>query len=144
MIAVDSNILIYSQRKDSPFYEAADRELTKLAEGGRVWAIPWPCLHEFLAIVTHPRIYQPPTPLDDALLQVEYWLESPRLELIGESGDYWPVLKELLHKGKITGPRIHDAKIIAICLQNGVKTLWSADRDFSRVEGLEIVNPLVK
>lgn len=143
MIAVDSNILIYAHRKDSPFYEAADRELTKLVEGGRVWAIPWPCLHEFLAIVTHPRIYTPPTPLEDALIQVEYWMESPRLEMIGESGDYWPVLKELLQKGKITGPRIHDAKIIAACLQNGVKTLWSADRDFVRLKGLDIQNPLL-
>lgn len=144
MIAVDSNILIYAQRKDSPFYEAADRELTKLAEGGQIWAIPWPCLHEFLTIVTHPRIYTLPTPLEDALLQVECWLESPRLELIGESGDYWPVLKDLLQKGKIVGPRIHDAKIIAVCKQNGVKILWSADRDFTRVEGLEIKNPLIR
>lgn len=143
MIAVDANILIYAHRKDSAFHEAADRELTRLVEGGRVWAIPWPCLHEFLAIVTHPGIYHPPTPLADALIQVECWLESPHLELIGESGDYWPVLKGLLEKGKMVGPRVHDARIAAVCVQNGAKVLWSADRDFSRVEGLEIVNPLV-
>lgn len=143
MIAVDSNILVYAHRRDSPFHEAADRELTQLSEGGSVWAIPWPCLHEFLGVVTHPRIYDPPTPLPEALIQVECWLESPRLELIGESGDYWPVLKSLLEKGKITGPRIHDARIMAVCLQNGVKTLWSADRDFTRMGGIEIRNPLI-
>lgn len=143
MIAIDSNILVYGHRRDSPFHEAADRELTQLAEGGRIWAIPWPCLHEFVAVVTHPRIYDPPTPLPEALSQVECWLASPRLELIGESGDYWPVLKGLLEKGKITGPRIHDARIMAICLQNGVKTLWSTDRDFTRMEGIEIRNPLI-
>ena len=143
MIAVDSNILVYAQREDSHFNTKAKAAVTDLAEGNRPWAIPWPCIHEFLTIVTHPRIYTPPTSLENALLQVECWIESPGLELIGESGDYWPVLKGILSKGKITGPRIHDAKIMAVCLQNGVKTLWSADRDFSRVEGLEIRNPLI-
>ena len=71
MIAVDTNILVYSHRSDSPFHQAADKALTDLAESGELWAIPWPCIHEFLAIVTHPRIYDPPTPLADAIAQVE-------------------------------------------------------------------------
>jgi len=79
MIAVDTNILVYSHRSDSPFHKAADKALTDLAESGDLWAIPWPCIHEFLAIVTHPRIYDPPTPLTDAIEQVECWLEVPTL-----------------------------------------------------------------
>ncbi len=144
MIALDTNILVYSQREDSPFHLQAKKAITGLVEESRAWAIPWPCLHEFLAVLTHPRIFSPPTPLEDALQQVDNWFESPHLELIGESGDYWPVIKQILLKGKITGPRIHDAKIIAICQQNGVKTLWSADRDFTRAAGIEIVNPLLR
>jgi hypothetical protein len=46
---------------------------------------PWPCLHEFLAVVTHPRIYVPPTPLAQAIDQVDAWLESPTLVLLAES-----------------------------------------------------------
>jgi predicted nucleic acid-binding protein len=38
---------------------------------------------------------------------------------------------------------VHDAKIVAICQQHGVEKLWSADRDFSRFQGMEIVNPLL-
>jgi hypothetical protein len=143
MIAVDTNILVYAQREESPFHSPAKKVVTDLAEGSQLWAIPWPCLHEFIVVITHPRIYTPSTPLDDVLKQIDYWLESPHLVLIGESGDYWPGFKELLRKGRITGPRIHDAKIMAVCLQNGVKTLWSADRDFTRMEGLEIRNPLI-
>lgn len=63
MIAVDTNILVYAHREDSLFHEQAYACLESLANGGAPWAIPWPCLHEFLAIVTHPRIYRPPTPL---------------------------------------------------------------------------------
>ena len=67
MIAVDTNVLIYAHREDSPWHAAALQALTGLAEGRSAWAIPWPCVHEFLAIVTHPRFYRPPTPLAIAI-----------------------------------------------------------------------------
>ena len=135
MIAVDTNILIYAHREDSPFYEPAYRVLSALAEGTAMWAIPWPCLHEFLAIVTHPRIYAPPTPLARAFDQVEAWLESPTLTLLAESADHWSVLRKLLAGGRIVGPQVHDGRVAALCLQHGVRELWSADRDFSRFTG---------
>jgi len=71
LIAVDSNILVYAHREDTPWHQAADTRGMTLAEIRSPWAIPWPCLHEFLAIVTHPRFYNPPTPLPTALDQVE-------------------------------------------------------------------------
>ena len=85
MIAVDTNVLIYAHREDSPWHAAALEALTGLAEGRSAWAIPWPCLHEFLAIVTHPRIHRPPTPLAIAIDQVSAWLESPTLVRLGEN-----------------------------------------------------------
>ncbi|HTG57884.1 MAG TPA: hypothetical protein VMG63_00510 [Terriglobia bacterium] len=54
MIAVDTNILVYSHREESLWHQAAFALIAELAEGRAAWAIPWPCLHEFLAIVTHP------------------------------------------------------------------------------------------
>ena len=53
MIAVDASILVYSVREDSPRHGAVLACLGSLAEGGATWAIPWPCIHEFLAVVTH-------------------------------------------------------------------------------------------
>ncbi|MBI3843677.1 MAG: PIN domain-containing protein [Planctomycetes bacterium] len=143
MIAVDTNLLVYAHREDSAWHAAADRCVTGLAESGRDWAIPWPCIHEFLAITTHPKIFSPPTPLADALEQVSCWLECPTLVLIGEAPEYWPILSSVLRSGKIIGPRIHDARVAAICQQHGIEELWSADRDFGRVTGLAVRNPLV-
>ena len=143
MIAVDTNILIYAHREDSPFHDPASKRMTELAEGSSTWAIPWPCVHEFLAIVTHPRIYAPPTPLPRALDQVAAWLESSTLVLLAESADHWLVLRSLLASGRIAGPQVHDARIVALCQQHGVRELWSADRDFNRFTGLAVVNPLV-
>jgi len=144
MIAVDTNILVYAHREDSPFHTAAARRVAELAEGSAGWAIPWPCLHEFLAIVTHPRIYDPPTPPAAALDQVDAWLEAPSLALLAEAEEYWTLLRSLVMAGRVTGPRVHDARIAALCRLHGVRELWSADRDFSRFPDLAVTNPLTR
>ena len=142
MIAVDTSILVYASHRDSPWHDAAGKQLTGLAESGASWAIPWPCVHEFLSIVTNPRIYRPPMPLSDALTQVESWMACPTLHLLGESAGYWPRLRALMESGKVAGGLTHDARIAAICIHHGVDTLRSADRDFSRFRGLKVRNPL--
>ena len=143
MIALDTNILVYAHREDSPFHEAAFRCVAELAEGAAVWAIPWPCLHEFLAVVTHPRIYAPPTPLAQALDQVDAWLESPTLKLLTETAAHWPTLRAMITVGRVTVAQIHDARVAALCRQHGVRELWSADRDFTRFTGFTVVNPVI-
>lgn len=144
MIAVDTNILVYSHREDSAFHEPAFAAIKKLAESDTLWAIPWPAIHEFLAIVTHPRIYSPPTPIEDALLQVESWTACPTLSLIGESGEvYLRYLSHLVTISHAAGARVHDARIAAICISHGVDELLTADRDFSRFPGLKVRNPLL-
>lgn len=143
MIALDTNILVYAHRADSPFHRAAATSVRALAEGRTAWAIAWPCVHEFYSIVTHASIYRPPTPPAQALDQIDAWLESPTLVLLGETAGYWSVLRTILASGAIAGPRVHDARIAAICRQHGVRELWSADRDFSRFPQLTVRNPLL-
>jgi toxin-antitoxin system PIN domain toxin len=143
VIAVDTNLLVYAHREDSAFFAQASACVTALAEGRDGWAIPWPCLHEFFAIVTHARIYVPPTAAARALDQIAAWLESPTLVLLGEGPGYVAHLADIVAAGKITGARIHDARIAAICRYHGVTELWTADRDFSRMAGLVTRNPLL-
>ena len=144
MIAVDTNILVYAHREDSPFYAAANKYLRDIAQRKKSWAIAWPSIHEFYAVVTNPRIYNPPSTLTQAINQIESWLESPTLTILGESELHWETLKPLLQSGKVRGAQVHDAKIAAICLQHQVDQLWSADRDFSRYPQLLVVNPLIE
>jgi uncharacterized protein len=143
MIAVDTNILIYAYRWDAPFHDVARTVVTELAQSRATWAIPWPCLHEFLGIVTHPRVFKQPSSLPDALAQVGAWLESPSLVVLSESPGYWLVLAEMATAAHVVGPRIHDARIAALCRVGGVRELWTADRDFGRFPGLTVRNPLV-
>lgn len=143
MIAVDTNLLVYAHRTDSQWHDAAAPLIRTLAEGTAPWAIPWPCLHEFVAIVTHPRIYAPPTPQTAAIAQVEAWLASPTHVSLAEGPGYWDTLSTTLKSSKVTGPQVHDARVAALCIHHRVSELWSADRDFSRFAALTTRNPLV-
>ncbi len=144
MIAVDTNLLVYGHREDHEWFSPAFECLRSLAEGADPWAVPWPCLHEFLAIVTHPHIFRPPTPLERALDQVAAWLESPSLVLLGEARGYWEVFQEIVLAGRVAGPLVHDARVVALCAHHGVEELWTADRDFGRFPTLRVRNPLVR
>lgn len=141
MIAVDTNVLVYAHRSDSEWHDRAAAKVRELAEGRPAWALPWPCVHEFLSIVTHPRIYDPPSTLDQAVAQVEAWMESPSAVLLAEGGEHWQLLRTLVTDGRILGPRVHDARIAALCLAHGVRELWTVDRDFGRFPSLTTSNP---
>ena len=143
MIAIDTNILVYAHRRDSEFHKQAKAVLTNLAENKSSWAIPWSCIHEFMAVTTHSKIFSPPSKISEASKQVGFWLESPSLRLLKEEDDYWKVFSNLLTISKTTGAAIHDARIAAVCLTNGVNTIYSLDRDFSRFKPLKVLNPLI-
>ena len=143
MIAVDTNILVYAHRGESPFYAQACECLRALAEGPLRWGIPVSCLHEFLAVVTHPKVFSPASTGPQALAQVEAWLASPQAMLLHSGAQHWRILAELAIQAKLQGGQFHDARIAALCIENGVSLLWTADRDFGRFKRLKTVNPLV-
>lgn len=138
MLAVDTNVLVYAHRQDSPFHDRAAEVVRELAEGAATWAIPWPCVHEFYAITTHPRIYTPPSNPDQALAQIEAWLASPSVVVISEADQHWTMLRGMLQTGRVSGPVVHDARVAAICAEHGVRELITQDRDFSRFPRLRV------
>lgn len=144
MIAVDTNLLVYAHREDSQWYERAAAIIKELAQSKAAWAIPWPCVHEFLAIVTHPRVYRPPSPIARALAQIDAWFESPTLQLLSEPAGFWQSCRPMMAAGRVSGPLVHDARVAALCAEHGVRELWTADRDFSRFGGLRVRNPLIE
>jgi len=143
VIALDANLLVYAHRGEAHWYRKAHQVLRELAESRAPWAIPYPCIHEFLRNVTDPRIYATPTSLDAALDQVSIWAEAPALRLLAEGQRHLARLANISLAGDIRGAMIHDARIAAICLEHGVSELWTADRDFGRFPTLKTRNPLV-
>jgi toxin-antitoxin system PIN domain toxin len=144
VIAIDTNILVCAQRTDLPLYSAAARCLADLNRAGIPWALPWHCVHEFFSVVTNRKLWNDPTPPVRAVDQIESWLESPLVVMIGEGPSYGVVLRQVLTESGVTGAKVHDARVVAVCREHGIDTIWSADRDFARFPGLRVVNPLLR
>lgn len=143
MIGIDTNILVYAHRSDMSFHSKADQFLSDLINDSTSIAIPYPCLSEFLSIVTNPKIFKIPSPREIALQELENFLTLPNVYCIGELTGYFSLYKEISIKAKISGGEFHDARIAAICIQHEIKVFYSADRDFNRFPKLKIKNPLM-
>jgi uncharacterized protein len=141
VFAVDTNILVYAHRRAAAEHAPAFGLLRSLCEGADAWAIPWPCVYEFYSVVTNPKIWKDAasTPAE-AWRQLRAWMDAPSLHLLAEPEGFDSVLAPLLH-ARVRGPRVHDARIAALCLAHGVEGLYSRDRDFSLFPELAIVDP---
>ena len=140
MRAIDTNVLVYSEIISSSHHETARALLTQLAEGSVPWAIPWPCIYEFLRVVTHPRVFSPPVPIAIAIHDLDQILASPTLVLLSETERHGDVMKIVLKDAGVTGNLLHDAYIAALCVEHGISELVTGDRDFSRFP-IRVFNP---
>ncbi len=143
MIAVDTNILVYAHRRDSPWHDSARKVISDLVATRAAWAIPSICVYELYATITRPRYYRPPSTVTQAVAQIDAWLECPTLTLLGEDAGTWHLVRDLAAAARIEGLAVQDARVVAACLRHGVSELWTHDRDFSRFPSLRTRNPLV-
>jgi uncharacterized protein len=141
VIALDTNILVFARRQETAHHRRAKELLVELAEGDSPWGLPWPCVYEFVRVVTHPRVFDPPTPLDAVLEDLESLFQSPSVIFLGEGPTHPAHLRRVVRDGRATGNLAHDAHIAALCIEHGVSELLSADRDMSRFPGLVARDP---
>jgi len=143
MIALDTSILVYARREEAAHHAAARTLLRRLTEGEEPWALPWPCVYEFLRVVTHPRVFDPPTDLDVALDDLESLFDSPSIVLLGDGPSHRAHFRHAASGGRASGNLVHDAHIAALVVEHGVRELWTTDRGFARFPGLRIRNPFL-
>ncbi|MCA0436638.1 MAG: PIN domain-containing protein [Actinobacteria bacterium] len=143
MIAVDTNVLVHAFRADSPHHQPAAAAVDEAVNSGRAIGVPWPCVHEFLAVVTNPRAFGTPSTPAEALAAMEQLLAQESVRPLGETPAHLSTLHALITRSGVVGPKVHDARIAAICLDHGVDELWTADRDFGSFPDLRTRNPLV-
>jgi len=141
MIALDTNILVYARREETAHHQPARKLLKEFAEGDSPWALPWPCIYEFIRVVTHPRVFDPPSELNDVLSDLDSLLQSPSLTLLREGPRHAIYMERLLKSGQATGNLVHDAHIAALVAEHGVSELLTADRDFARFPAIRVHNP---
>ena len=136
MIAVDTNILVHAHREESPKHGAALARVVALAESPARWAIPVFCIGEFVRVVTHPRLFDPPYSANEACEALTRLLAAPSVTVVVPGPGYPALLAEAVREANAIGNLVFDAQIVALCRENGVSRLLTEDRDFDRFKGL--------
>jgi toxin-antitoxin system PIN domain toxin len=141
--AVDVNILIYAFNHDSELHIKAASFIEHIAKSNETWAMPWPTVHAFLRITTHPGILLKPLTSDNAWDAIDQIISLPQLYFISEDHEeFRNYYEHLIRSMHFRGNAIPDAHIAALLHIHGVSVFYTNDRDFLKFKGLKISNPL--
>jgi toxin-antitoxin system PIN domain toxin len=138
VIAVDTNVLVYADRAEMTLHKAAVKALTRLAEGNDAWALPVFVIPEFVRVVSHPRLFEPPTPASEARDAVDRLLASPSARLLLPGDRFVGIFGDVVRTAGCQGNHVFDAQIVALCIEHGARTILSQDHDFKRFTGVEL------
>jgi toxin-antitoxin system PIN domain toxin len=139
--ALDTNVLVHAHRTEMTHHHQAAALVRALATGEEPWSLPWPCVYEFLRVVTHPRVFDPPTPISTALRNVATLLASPSVVMLGEGPRHGDWLRKVLDGSRICGNLVFDAHVAALLREHGVDEIVTSDADFLRFKGLRVTDP---
>jgi len=139
--AIDANLLLYASDEDSSHHERAVGVLDAVALGPELVYLFWPTVMAYLRIATHPAIFRRPLSHADARANVGSLLELPHLQAIGEDDTFWHRFAEVADDVAPTGNLVPDAHLVALMLENGVRTIWTRDRDYRKFTGIRVHDP---
>ena len=141
MLCVDVNVLVYAHRPESPRHDGYRSWLEEARRGVEPLGIPGMVQSGFVRVVTHPRVFKEPTPLDTALEFVEAVRGSPATVPIAPGERHWGIFTDLCRQLDARGNRVPDAFLAAMAIEQGA-TFVSADRGFAGFPGLRWIDPL--
>ncbi len=141
MILFDVNVLIYAHREDAERHDEYRQWLERTLGDAVPCAVSDLILSGCLRILTHPKVFVPPTPLAIALDYVQQVREHPNVTVLSPGRRHWALFTELCGKSSVRGNLISDAYHAALAIEHGCEWI-STDRDFARFRGLRWRHPL--
>jgi toxin-antitoxin system PIN domain toxin len=143
VVGLDTNLLVHAHRRGTAHHEEALRLLAALGEGPAPYALFWPSLYEFLRVVTHHRVFDPPSTALEALEAVQDLVAPPVARVLSETPRHAVLLDRVLQESRVTGNLIHDAHLVALALEHGVHQILTLDGDFARFRQIASRNPFL-
>ena len=135
MILPDVNVLIYAFREDSPDHKKYRRWLESVVRGDMAYGMSPQVLGAVVRIVTHPRIFVPPTPLEEALAFANLLMDQPHCQVIQPGPRHWGIFHAVCRRARASGNLVQDAWFAALAIESGCEWI-TTDRDYARFEGL--------
>ncbi len=141
--SLDVNVLLFASDRSNERYDAARRFLEICAAGPETVCLTWPTLMGYLRIATHPRIFAEPLGAAQALDNVAALVGLSHVRVVTERDGFLDAYRRVAGDAPVRGNLVPDAHLAAILFQNGVRTLYTHDRDFRRFDSLDVRDPFV-
>jgi len=143
MFLVDTNVLVYATHEEADEHAHCRRLLERWRQSETAWFTTWGILYEFLRIVTHPRIYPRPWPIDRATGFVQSLLDSPSLVVLTPTSKHAAILAQTAREVHgLAGNILHDVHTVVLMREHGIRRIVTRDSDFHRFPFLEVIDPL--
>jgi hypothetical protein len=138
---VDANVLLYASDESSAHHPRARAFLAELAGGDELVYLFWPTVMAYLRIATHPAIFELPLRPQEAVANVEQLLALDHVQTVGEHDRFWTAYRRIAEEADARGNLVPDAHLVALMIENGVRTIWTRDRDYRRFVGIDVRDP---
>lgn len=143
MILIDVNVLVYAFRQDASGHDAYRRWLEQRVGSDQAYGLAESVLAGFLRVVTNPKVFRQPSPLDTALRFTDELRDQPNCVIIAPDRRHWEIFTRLCRAANAKGNLIPDAYLAALAIESGSEWI-STDRDYSRFPGLRWRHPLAE
>jgi uncharacterized protein len=141
MRLVDVNVLIYAHRLDAVRHQEYADWLRDLLAGQEPYGIADLVLSGFLRVVTNPKVFRQPTPMETALAFAELVRTQPTCVPVQPGQRHWDIFTGLCRTAGVKGNLVPDAYLAALAIESGSEWI-TTDHDFSRFPGLRWRHPL--
>ncbi len=129
-------MLVHAHREDSPDHERCLSELSNLIAASSAFGLSTLALSGFVRVVTHPRVFDPPSPLEEALRFCDFLLQQPHAVILNPGNRHWEIFQRLCEEANAKGNLVPDAYFAALAIEHGAEWV-TMDRDFARFPGLK-------
>jgi len=140
MLAPDVNVLVYAHREDLPEHDASRSWLEELVAAHAAYGIFELVLSGFVRVVTHPRVFKTPTPLDQALAFADEVRSQANGVVVRPGARHWEIFESLCLAVRAKGNLVADAYLAALAIESGCEWV-TTDRDYARFPGLRWRHP---
>ena len=141
MFLFDVNVLVYAHRVDATGHDRHRAWLSEVIQSDSAYGMSDLVLSGFLRIVTHPRVFRDPTPLETALTFAREVRDRPNCIAVSPGERHWDIFTRLCRAASARGSLIPDAYLAALAIESGAEWV-TTDRDYARFAGLRWRHPL--
>lgn len=138
---IDANLLLYASDEANPLHDRAVELIDEMALGPEIVYVFWPTIMAYLRIATHPAVFDTPLSQAEATANIEALLDLPHVHTSGEGEQFWARYHDVADDVRPSGNLVPDAHLAALMLENGIRTIWTRDRDFRKFPGITARDP---